>query len=181
MKQKGFTIVELLVAAAVFSLVIGGAFNLLISSIGAQQQHLASDRLFNQSSYLTEYMTRALRQAKKELSSSADCLTTAGRGFNYEINAGADRIRFLDKNNLCREFLLSGAQVQERISSDQSALNFGPAIALTPAEFQVQTLKFSLLGEGQADFLQPRATVFMRINNLEFQTTVSQRNFDVQQ
>lgn len=181
--RRGFTIVELLVGVAVFSLVIGGAFNLLLSSVSSQRDHLSSSKVFDQTIYLSEYMSRALRQAKKELTEApSNCLTGAGRGFNYEVTGvGNSTIRFLDKDNLCREFSLSGTQIEERVSSDSTAANLGAAAALTSTDATVSVLRFELQGQGQEDSLQPRVTFSVVINGFTFQTSVSQRNFDVEQ
>ena len=82
--NKGFTIPELLVAMLVFSLVIGGATNLLIAGLAGQRRSLAMQELLDQSSFVAEYMTRAVRQAQKELFVPLPpdaCLST--RGLNY--------------------------------------------------------------------------------------------------
>jgi len=59
-REQGFTIPELLVALFMFSLIIGGATNLLLSGIAAQRSSLAMQELLDQSSFVAEYMTRAL-------------------------------------------------------------------------------------------------------------------------
>ncbi|MBI1971509.1 MAG: prepilin-type N-terminal cleavage/methylation domain-containing protein [Candidatus Wildermuthbacteria bacterium] len=180
--NRGFTVVELLVAILMFSLVFGGAMNLLFSALRVQRNALAQEHVLSQGSYLAEYMGRALRQARKELAASPNnCLTTAGRGFNYEINASADRIRFLNKDNRCQEFYLAGSAIQERISTNNVASNFGSPVALTSEDVAVGSLKFALAGETQADSIQPRATMFLQINDVQLQTSVSQRIFDVEQ
>ncbi len=187
MKHKGFTLIELMVAVFVFSLITGGALNLLLSSMKAQKQYLSSQRLYNQSSFAAEYMARALRQARKELTSAPNnCLTTVGRGYNYQIAPDQKSIRFLDKNSKCHEFFLTGTDLRERISSNALASGFPgfPGISGIPfvsADFPVQSVKFSAIGENQTDVNQPRATFSFMISGMEFQTTVSQRNFDVQQ
>lgn len=181
-QEKGFTLIELMVAVLIFAIIIGGALNLLFSAVRAQRQHLSQSKVFDQTLHLSEYMSRALRQARKELvSRPGNCLTTAGAGFNYELNGSADRVRFLDKNNKCREFLLSSSQLIERISTDNTAANLGSNIAITPLEMQVQSLRFVLQGAGHQDLLQPLVTMHAKINEFEFQISVSQRNFDVQQ
>lgn len=180
--SQGFTLPEVMVAVFIFVLIIGGAFNLLVSSLTAQKTSLSENQALREESFLAEYMSRALRQARKELNSSpSNCLISAGRGANFELDATKTRIKFLNHDNICQQFFLSGTQVFEQKSSDSMASNFGQQIALTSNNVTAQTLDFALLGENQTDNLQPRVTFFLKINNLPMQITVSQRNFDVQQ
>jgi hypothetical protein len=158
-----------------------GAGGLLVSGLSVQRRSGAQQELMDQASYLAEYMSRALRQARKELGDPpSNCLTTAGRGFNYELNVAQDRIRFLNRNNMCQQFLLSGVQIFEQTSSDGTAANFGSQVALTSDNLQVTGLGFSKSGDGQSDSLQPKATFAIELNGtMRIQTTVSQRKMDV--
>lgn len=191
---KGFTIPELLVSLFVFSLAILGAGGLLVSAINVQRQSGVQQELMDQASFLAEYMSRALRQARKELVAvPSNCLTTAGRGFNYELNPAGDRIRFLNRNNLgilvCKQFFLSGTQIVEQTSTDATAANFASQVALTSNNLQVIKLGFFISGAGQGDNLQPKATVAIELRGkvlqagfqpvTRIQTTVSQRKIDV--
>ncbi|MBI2642531.1 MAG: prepilin-type N-terminal cleavage/methylation domain-containing protein [Candidatus Wildermuthbacteria bacterium] len=187
--SRGFTIIELMVALFIFTLIGAGAANLLLTATASQRDSLTTQEVLSKTSTLGEYMSRALRGAKKELNiPPQNCLTTIGRGYNYELNA--ERIRFLNRENLCQEFYLSGTEILERKSTDDKAQNFGQAVALTSSDVNVLALRFSLLGEGQQDSLQPRATVYFQVqsqgskpeaqNIIHFQTTISQRNFDVE-
>lgn len=179
----GFTIPELLVSLFVFSLVFVSAGGLLISGIGVQRKSGVQQELMDQASYLAEYVSRALRQVRKELVDvPSNCLTTAGRGFNYELNPAGDLIRFLNRNNSCQQFFLSGTQIFEQTSADSTAANFGSQVALTSDNLQVTRLGFFISGAGQGDNLQPKATFVIELNGeARMQTTVSQRKIDVPQ
>ncbi|MDP2734902.1 MAG: prepilin-type N-terminal cleavage/methylation domain-containing protein, partial [bacterium] len=140
MNQRGFTIPELLVALLAFSLVVGGASNLLLTAIVAQRNSLATQELLDQTSYMAEYMTRVLRQAQKDL--GATCLTEGG--LNYEVSSnGTDwfadgtgnRVRFLNNGGQCHEFRLQEARIQEFISP-------APAEYLTSDNLEVLSLQF---------------------------------------
>ncbi len=188
--SRGFTIPELLVSLSIFSLVIVSAGGLLVSGIGVQRRAGAQQELMDQTSYVAEYMSRALRQVRKELvDAPSNCLTTAGRGFNYELNPAGNRIRFLNRNNVCQQFLLSGTQIFEQTSTDGTALNFGSNVALTSDNLQVTQLGFFISGEDQGDNVQPKATFAIELRGkaqqggfqptIRMQTTVSQRNIDI--
>ena len=187
-KIKGFTLVELLVAVAVFSIIGGIASEVLVSGLRAQRKSLAYQELLDESSYLMEYMSRSLRMAKKDLSGT--CLTTAGPKYNYETNGSRDRIRFLNYQNICQEFFLDGNQLKERESTDDTADNpqfVQTSSPLTSGNLQVNLFQIDPFygGWSQDDNLQPKVTFSLEIQGKEqakikIQTTVSQRNPDIQ-
>lgn len=181
-REKGFTIPELLVALFVFSLVTGGATNMLLSGIAAQRSSLATQELLDQSSFAIEYMTRSLRQARKDLGPT--CLRA--QGLNYELTQAGEGIMFINANSQCQEFRLTAQRIEEvfwqggEISSQAFLTSNNPAIT---------SLEFLLKGEGQGDDFQPRVTFAFKIEgqgakaesrpSLQFQISVSQRSVDV--
>jgi prepilin-type N-terminal cleavage/methylation domain-containing protein len=194
--QKGVTLIEMLVAVTVFAITVGAISGIFISGIRTQRRILATQELLDQTSYVMEYAGRALRMAKKELSDPATCLTTVGRGYNYESLA-SDRIRFLNYENKCQEFYQDGSVLKERKSTDNSELNFGSPSPLTSTKLNVNVLRFNLSGAAQptstdcsvTDCLQPRVTIFLEIEGretgvgrpkIQIQTSISQRDLDIQ-
>ncbi len=184
--SQGFTLPELLVSLFIFSLVIVGAGGLLVSSIGVQRRAGAQQELMDQASYLAEYMSRALRQARKDLGPT--CLSQSGR--NYEVSSdgiawiadgSGNRVRFINKNGQCQEFFLEGQRMKERIAPQESYI--------TSDNLQVTLLKFFISGASQGDNLQPKATFAIELKGkvlqagvqpvTRIQTTVSQRKIDV--
>lgn len=185
--SKGFTIPELLVSLFIFSLVIVGAGGLLISGISSQRRSGGQQELMDQASYLAEYMSRALRQARKDV--SATCLSQGGRnyevssnGVDWVVDGSGDRVRFINKSGQCQEFFLEGQRMKERIVLDEQYL--------TSDNLQVAGLTFFISGAGQEDDFQPKATFAMELRGkvqqggfqptIKMQTTVSQRKIDVQ-
>lgn len=177
----GFTIPELLVSLFIFSLTILGSGGLLISSMSVQRNSGVQQELMDQASYLAEYMSRALRQARKELGDPSACLTGAGRGFNYEITQGGQGIKFINRLGQCQEFFLEGQRMKERIAPAESYL--------TSDNLQVTGLTFFVAGAGQEDNIQPKAAFAIGLTGkvlraeaqpiTRIQTTVSQRKIDV--
>ena len=84
-KERGFTLVEILVALGIFLLVGGVAFQFLFSSFAAQRTALGRQTLVDQLSFVVEYMSRAVRDAEKDL---LDQCLTSGTHLNYEVLAG---------------------------------------------------------------------------------------------
>ena len=178
-KGAGFTIIELMIAALLFALLAGAILSLMISSISAQRKTLSHQTLIDQSSFVAEYMSRALRQAQQE-PSVVSCLPATGH--NYEITRSGQGLRFLDIDDRCREIYLDVDVIKETIDA-------GAAVALTSDKLEVLVLEFSTMGETDADDIQPRVTFFMDMTGdatqptdrprIQLQTTISQRHFDV--
>lgn len=181
--QKSFTLIELLVTVTIFSLILGGASGVFVQALKAQRRSLATQQLLDQTSYIMEYMSRAIRMARKDLDGS--CLTTVGGKYNYETNEERNRIRFLNYQDICQEFFLDGSQLKERKSTDNTATNFQDPLPLTSSNLQVNLFKIGPPDSwDQDDDDQPRVTFFLEIVGKEqsriiIQTTISQRSLDI--
>lgn len=190
--EKGVTLIEMLVAAAIFVILVSAVSGLFISGIRIQRRILATQDLINQASYLMEYMSRSLRMARKELnctnpndpstcslSNPPFCLTISGYGYNYEISASGDKIKFIDYNAICTTFQLGGGAIWK----DAGA---GNVFELTSSKIQVNNFKVSLSGASQSDNLQPKVTIYLNVSStavadrpsVKIQTSISQRNVD---
>jgi prepilin-type N-terminal cleavage/methylation domain-containing protein len=179
---SGYTLVEILVAVAIFFIIAAGPTSFFISSVRGQTRALASREIVDNSSYSLEYISRILRMAKKDL--TGNCIPI---GTNYE-NPGADisTIRILNYHDICQEFSLIENRLQVRKSTDATAANFEEFLPLTSDDLEVTSLKFQISGSGQDDDLQPRITILLELvkkgqteSKIIIQTTVSQRNLDV--
>jgi hypothetical protein len=188
--NKSYTLIEVLVAVSIFTMVIAAPTGFLVGSLKGQQKALSSQKLLENTSYTLEYISRTLRMAKKELDCSdiidpdtCSCLATQGYGHNYENpNGDTSAIRFINYKEECQEFFLEGARLKE---SKDGVENY-----LTSEDLEIISLKFWLSGESQSETDQPRITLFLEIKGgkgqkpelrpvIKIQTTVSQRNLDV--
>lgn len=177
MKQKAFTLVEMLISVAVFSLIAGIALSSFLSALQSQRRVLASQEVLNQTSYFMEYVSRALRMAKKDR--SGDCISPL---LNYEITHSGKGIKFKNYKDECQEFFLENSQLKENKNGtvleltsqglSVTAFNLGPAESWGQ-EDNLQpriTLVFTIQGKGQKPESQPEMSI---------QTTISQRNLDI--
>ena len=167
--NKSFTLVELLVTVAIFSLVAGAASGVFVQALKAQRKTLASQELLDQTSYLMEYMSRAIRMAKKD--SLGACIDPK---LNYKIVDNG--IAFLNYQEECQKFYLEGNQLKESNSTTSD---------LTSPSLWVNSFHIVEYGWSQDDDLQPRVTLFLEISGREkskikIQTTISQRNPDIE-
>ena len=181
MNKNAYTLIEILVAVTIFSFIIAGPTGLFVTSLKGQRKALTSTEIADNISYALEYVSRALRMAKKDLDGS--CIEA---GSNYE-NPGLDisKIRFLNYQELCQEFSSNNGQFGQKQSIDKSEENFGQFQPLTPNDLEITFLKFQLSGQDQEDDLQPRLTISFEIqkkdqpeSKIRLQTTLSQRNLD---
>ncbi len=182
----GFTLIEVIVAITIFTVVITLASGSIISALRTQKKAFEGGQMINQLSYALEYMSRALRMAKKDL--TGECLTSAGPKFNYETDATRQRVRFVNFRGNCQEFLLDTGtgQIKQRLASGLPASNFGPPVPLTSNDINVQEFEVILVGESQNDLQQPLVTFRLKARPttvpgplFNIQTTISQRNIDV--
>lgn len=186
-KNKAFTLIELLVTIGIFSVVIGMVSGVFILGIRQQKIAFASQILLDQTSFSLEYMSRALRMAKKELSSAPVCLSQ--RGLNYEITRSGSGLKFINhlESDDCQEFFLESGQLKYRKKIGQTGEE---SFSLTSSKLDVSSTKFNLTGGSQSDNLQPSVTISLQIKGkgelegsqrIKIQTTLSQRNPDVLQ
>ena len=174
----GFTLFEIMVAVFIFSLIMASASTLFIASLRSQRKTLATQELLNQTSYVMEYMSRALRMARKDDvvidGVTKNCLTLGNA--NFEINPLTNGVKFRNYKDECQEFYLESGQLRENKN--------GTVSDLTSSDLNAIDFNINLLGPLQTDQDQPRVTIFLKITGkesslIQTQTTVSQRSLDV--
>ena len=174
-QNEAFTLVEVLVSVAIFSMSIVIVTQTFVYAVRLQKQFLATTESLNEISYLMEYMTRSIRMAKKDVNGS--CLSAAK--LNYETTRSGNGIKFKASNDVCREFYLENQTLKEIKNAD-------PPLELTSPK--VRVLSFNI-GPGdswdQDDYEQPKVTVYLELKSttdnsrIQIQTTISQRNPDI--
>ena len=193
MNNKGYTLIEVMVAVGIFTIVIAAPTGFLVSSIKGQQKALASQEVLDETSYALEYISRSLRMAKKELNceskltpSTCACLKNAGYGTNYELTREGRGIKFTNYQNQYQEFFLDINDNRLKEIKDG-----GEAIPLTSDDLEIVFFKIGPQDSwGQNDNKQPKITLFLEVKGIEsarpelqpkiqIQTTISQRNLDV--
>jgi len=177
-KDKGFTLVEMLVAIAIFGLLAGAFTGFMLSALQAQRRILVTQELLNNASYVLEYMSRSIRMAKKDINSQ--CITA---GQNYSSDGLS--LKFLNyQQDECQEFFLEGGILKEkktRLNGSSESTN-----DLTPANLQVTNFEVKVTGDEAGQ--QPKVTLKLTIEGrgekpelrpqITLQTSVSQRDLN---
>jgi len=168
--KRGFTLIEMLVAVTIFVTVITVASAIFVSGLRAQRQSLAYQQLLDQTSYLMEYMSRAIRMAKKDMDGS--CIAAK---LNYEFDGQC--LKFKNYKGECRQFCLETGRLKEIKEDVQNYL--------TSPELEVKKFNVTLTGQTQNDKLQPLVSIFLNIegkeqSKIKIQTSISQRDLDIQ-
>ena len=187
MKNRGYTLIEVLVSVAIFGIIVAGPTGLFVLSLRNQNMSLALGETIDNTSHAVEYISRALRMAKKDR--TGDCLGVLYQNYNYINPSGVSTIRFLNYQGLCQEFSLSVNQIVQRKSGNETSGGLvGTDVYLTSDDLVISNFQFLIAGGGQSDNLQPRVTIVFHIAKgsagtdlpaINVQTTISQRNLDV--
>ncbi|MGB9743397.1 MAG: PulJ/GspJ family protein [Minisyncoccales bacterium] len=180
--KKGFTLVEMLVALAIFGLLAGAFTGFMMSAIQAQRRILTTQQLFNNASYVLEYMSRTIRMAKKDV----DGKCTGIEGRNYSTDGSS--LTFLHyQQQECQKFFLENGVLKEQrtnLTDNSTSTN-----NLTPDNFKVT--EFTVTVSGDETNSQPKVTLKLTIQGKEekpelqpkltLQTSISQRDLNISQ
>jgi prepilin-type N-terminal cleavage/methylation domain-containing protein len=175
-KNKGFTLIEVMVASFVFLLIVGSTIGLLTSVIESQVASLREQKSISEVSYAIEYISRSLRMAKKDETGSC----TGVPGQTYSVRSGSKEVVFLNYYGKCQMFsssLLSdgSSRIYEGRSVDETSNNFSGPVDITSANIYVHHLAFVSAISGW-----PRIMINVKFGpsqevSMHLQTSVSQR------
>jgi prepilin-type N-terminal cleavage/methylation domain-containing protein len=177
-KLLGYTLIEVMVAVSIFSILIAGPAGSFISALRTQSRSLGLRENIDNASYFMDYISRSLRSVRKDDIGGKNCLSAPDRK-NYEITHSGEGIKFRNYRDECQEFYLDGGRLKE--------VKDGQELFLTSDDLEVTSANFQVSGEEQGDDVQPRVTISFEIgrkispdfSKIQIQTTVSQRNLDI--
>ncbi len=178
--KNSYTLIEILVAVSLFFIVMSSLTGFFLGAITSQRKSLASQELIDNVSYTLEYISRAIRMAKKDDVNGINCLS--GNKVNFEITHGGQGVKFRNYKDECQEYFLETGVLKE---SKNTVIN-----NLTSSNLEVISFKIgSQSSWDQDDHEQARVTLFLEVKNksqkpelqptIKIQTTISQRNLDV--
>ena len=164
-RQEGFTLVELVVAIAVFATVVTVVSSIFVSSVGSQRKNINNQDVLDNARYVLETMSRAVRQST--------VVTGNGTGSTLTINHPTKGVK---------TYILENNQVKESVG--------GNVAALSSSNVSVQGLTFVVQGNGSTDNIQPKVTLSISLKSSQgasdtesianLQTTLTPRNLQIQ-
>lgn len=169
--QKGFTLIELVVALALFVLVLNTVSGIFVLVVRHQKSILGQQQTLNETSFALERISSQLRNAK--VSQAATCLSSSQdvyvlTHFNAAISL-YEGIKFVDAEGACHEFFLDNGVFKERIGNGQAqpllSGNATDAAFIINGDPRIPVVRHS-------DIAWPRITIALQ----NFQTTISWRN-----
>jgi prepilin-type N-terminal cleavage/methylation domain-containing protein len=181
--QHGFTLVELLIAMALFLIVVSIAVGGFVNALHTQREVAALIAAQSNAGLALEQMARDVRTGylfchdvgASTPSSTCGCVVTAGPVWT------CDELSFYNAQGANAVYARAGQQL-----TDSESGNVQP---VTGSNVAVKYLKFTLFGNIEGDTWNPRVTISMGVspsssdpvvqNNLiNLQTTVSAREID---
>lgn len=176
--KSGMTFIEMIVAIAVFLVVVLISSQIFVSIISGQRRSIAQQSTQENMRYLYETMGKEIRQAQR---SDTECYALATNRI-YNTNTNGTILYFRNKNKECVMYALVG---------DTLVVRRGTRVASTTPEYlKISGLSFNIIDNlisiGPSP-VQPRVTFKMRSEmdseafgeiNLNMQTTVSSRYYE---
>ncbi len=168
--KKGFTLVELIVAIAVFSTVIVVVSSIFVSVVGSQRKNINNQDVIDNARFVLESIGRSVRQSQVQ--------SPNGTSSNLTLNHPIKSII---------TYSLSSGQVMEKTSADVRP------VALSSSNVFVERLDFRVAGVGfnsPNDQKQSRVTISISLRSTaqpagvdtttNLQTTITPRNLEIQ-
>lgn len=183
MNNKGFTLIEAIVALAIFIAISATLAQIIVVSIQNQIKITTTQNMFNQAIFALDKIEKELRMAKKDV--DGGCV---GLENNFLISGNSTIFLYYDQTLglRCKKFVLEDGKIREYISENKTA-TFVEGVDVTGDVVNVEDLRFNKMGDGRDDNLQPKITMIMKIKNkkiensssIMLQTTISQRRLDL--
>ena len=185
----GFTLLELIVAIGIFSIVMMIAVGALLSMLNANRKAQALKAVMNNVNFAVENMAKEIRVGTAyhadvivgAVSSPRDASNV--NSFAFE-ESGGDTVDPNDQVGF-RLSQINGKGVIER--SDNGALPSSDWSSITSPDVDIEALRFYVYGSDPDDVLQPRTVIVIkgtamlsngRQEEFNVQTTVAQRLID---
>jgi len=175
---RGFTLIEMIVAVALFVVVMVSSIGALLSMVDANRKAQALRTVMDNLNFAVENVTREMRVGVDyhcgsigDLNTPRDC-TTDGDTF----------IAFKDSDNELVIFRLNSGSIEK---SDNGGVSY---LGITAPEITINDFRFFVRGSQNTDALQPKVLMIIHgtagVNEkvrttFNLQTTASQRVLDI--
>ncbi len=172
--SRGFTLIELMTAVSIFTIVVTISMGSLVSIFDANRKSRSLKTAINNLNLVVESMSREMRFGR-----NYHCGNSGGFTNPQNCPSGDTLLSFLASGGSQITYRLNGSAIEKQVDSGQN-------VAVTAPEIIVDSMTFYVLGADAADTLQPK--VIMKIKShagsgksrtdFTLQTMVSQRVLD---
>ncbi len=179
LQSSGFSLMEMLVSVAIFSVLILIALSIFQYVVKGQRNAIATQSVQESMRFALEMISKELRSAIKS-NDVCDGGTTFTNNKVYNTIIANDALYFKNKYGECVHYYLSGGQLM----IDRE----GTALAITPDEVVISALRFSITDNVVNDFHSLQPTVTLRLHSemanghdktpMDLQTTISSRYYE---
>ena len=147
---RGFTLLEMLVSVALFSIVIVIVAAAYINLINLDRQTRATNDVVDNLSFSIDSMSRSIRTGSGYACSPGD---SNGNGTCHQFS-------FFDSTGCYNTYYLSGGLLESSITDPKGTNKclVGSGVPLTASAVNIDTLTFYVRGVGSSDGVQPLAT-----------------------
>ncbi len=182
--NQGFSLVEMLVAVAIFTILIVAALSIFQSVVKSQHNAMAAQSVQESMRFALEMISKELRSAKR-ITNDDDCVVGAV-GFNKVYNFYNDPVdgpslSILNRHNECVFYYISS---NNRLVIERN----GTALEVTPDEVIISDFNVDIIDDlvGAFHTTQPKITIKMKAeildptnkNEMKIQTTISSRYYE---
>ncbi len=152
--KRGYTLLEMIVAVGIFSVVMLAATGAYLTLINLDRQARAMNDVVSNLTFAVDSMSRAVRTG-----TGYKCDNISGSGANCINGSSNSTLGFTDSESPNRSvvYSLSGGQIMASICSPAPCAG-GSVSALTDPRITVQSLRFYVRGVGVGDGIQPQVT-----------------------
>ncbi len=181
MKKNGFTLIEMIVAVAVFSMVAIISVGALLSISDGQQKAASLRSAQDSLDFSLETLAREARTGRSyHCGSAMNDFDSTPR--NCSLYPGGPSFTFINNQNQTVTYRTNSGRLEKIINGD----SLHPLV-FTPPEVIINNLTFYVRGALASDGLQPRVTIVLDgtagvkeklKSHLNIQTTISQRTID---
>lgn len=189
-KKNGFTLIEMMVSVAIFSLVMVVALGSLLAISAADRKAQTLKTVMDNLSFSMEGMSRTIRTG---VNYHCDTTNMAGATLTPQdcSSSGATYFAFLSNDSYYTAYCLKNNQIWRMRSTTLPGLSTVCAsngfLPITAPEIVVSNLTFYVKGAPLADGIQPKTTMLLSgyVNigsnastTFSLQTSVTQRIYD---
>ena len=191
--HQGFTLIEMMVALSLFTIVVTIAVGAFLSLIGSSKGVQSEQSVMATLTFVLDSMTREIRTGteyycsnsnfsnQESLTKGKNCSATEKGGISF-IEAGSSLSTSILEKRIAYYFDSASGEIRRRIGSGSPQSIVSKGITINKAEFFVTgTERFS---ENDTDTVQPTVTIILEAQDelgatTTLQTTVTQRELDI--